>query len=169
MTAYLPQAPERTRTRQTTSGDRPAPLVHAEPQTRQPSTVPTPVVFIIGVALITVVGMLYLLQTNYVASLGYEMTELQRERERALVENERLQSEIAGITTQREIRATAESDLRMEPMSDYRFVTVSYPDASPPPEEAGQAQAESSLIDRFLNRILGRGEANSTSGQGSGE
>ncbi len=40
--------------------------------------------------------MLYLLQTNHVANLGYEMSELQAEREAALVEQQELSAQIAS-------------------------------------------------------------------------
>lgn len=167
MTVRTQQAPAKSREEVRQPATPGTPLVHSEPRVRKQTGVNTPIVFIIGVALIAVVGMLYLLQANHVATLGYEMTELQRERERASTENEELKAEIAALTTQREVRTTAEDALGMAPMSDYRFASVAYPDASNSVTEPAEPADSPSLFERFFNRVLGQGEtSNSPAGEG---
>lgn len=136
--------------------------------TARPPAVPSggmngAIVFTIAAALVAAVGLLYLLQTNHVAGLGYEMSRLQQIREEQAVENQRLKSTLAEHRTLGHIRNVAVNEHGMEPVEEYRFVTVPRPAeaeiATPPPVEAESP----SVWGRFWQRLTGRGEAvNST-------
>jgi hypothetical protein len=114
-------------------------------------------VFLIATALIAAVGMLYLLQTNHIARLGYEMSALQEQREAALVEQQQLAARIAerqAITT---VELTARRDLGLRPMEEYLFLDVVLPPEQPQvqPEDA----PEPSAWGRLWERLTGTGSA----------
>ena len=112
--------------------------------------------FLITASLIGAVGMLYLLQTNHVANLGYEMSELQAEREAALVEQQELSAQIAEKQSLLVVESTARQMLGMRPIDEYIFIDVELsPPKSAPPAETKNVE-NPSLIDRFLGRISGR-------------
>lgn len=136
-------------------------LVTAQPRHRLRRRRPlhSAVMIIIAASLVAVVGMLYLLQINYVASLGYDMSALQRTREARSVENQRLRAQIAELQSLDRIEEVAVDDLGMEPYEDYRFLSVTWPESSElqPPEPL--QPAPDSLLDRLRNALFGEAAA----------
>jgi cell division protein FtsL len=115
------------------------------------------IVFLIAAMMIAAVGMLYLLQTNHIARLGYEMSDLQAQREAALVEQQKLEAQIAEREAITRVELTARQELGMRPMEDYVFLDVELP-----PEPAAPAEepaSDPSIWDKLWGRFTGRGEA----------
>lgn len=127
----------------------------SSPAPDQRRAMPGAVVFLLAVAMIGAVGMLYLLQTNHVANLGYEMSELQAEREAALVEQQELSAQIAERQALTSVEATARFELGMRPVDDHIYLDVELP----PPDGRSFAQPEiaeePSTLERFWNRLTG--------------
>lgn len=118
------------------------------------------IVFLISVALIAAVGMLYLLQTNHIASLGYEMSRLQKEREAALVEQQSLAAQIAARQAITEVGIVARRDLGMVEMEDYVFLDVTFPEEPGAEAESAEPEPEKrSAIERFWGRLTGSSSA----------
>jgi len=115
------------------------------------------VVFLIAVALIGAAGMLYLLQTNHVANLGYEMSRLQDERRAALVEQQELSARIAEKQALTTVETAARQDLGMRPIGDHIFLDAELPaaEATPAPEPAA---SKPSVIERFWGRLTGQSD-----------
>lgn len=128
----------------------------SSPERDQSRRMPGAVVFLIAVALIGAVGMLYLLQTNHVANLGYEMSQLQAEREAALVEQQKLSAQIAEKQALPSVERTARIELGMRPIDDYVYLDVELPPLEPEGPEQQPAKAEKpSTLDRFWSRLTG--------------
>lgn len=123
------------------------------------------VVFLTAVALIGAVGMLYLLQTNHVANLGYEMSRLQQERQAALVEQQELSAQIAEKQALTTVETVAREDLGMRPIDDHLFLDVELPPAEPAPVPT-EAVSQQSALERFWNRLTGRSDESSGSDEG---
>jgi cell division protein FtsL len=127
----------------------------SSPEPLRARRLPGAIVFLIAVGIIGAVGMLYLLQTNHVANLGYEMSELQAERQAALVEQQELSAQIASRQALTAVETTARTELGMGPIEDYVFVDVELPaeeDASSPQVTPS---SQPSAIERFWNRLTG--------------
>lgn len=126
------------------------------------------IVFLISAALIAAVGMLYLLQTNHIASLGYEMSRLQEEREAALVEQQQLAAQIAEKQAITQIEVVARNELGMRPMDDYVFLDVTFPDEVKPVGPL-ETEPEPSVFERFWGRITGHAKHGSQAEEGAGQ
>ncbi|CAN5571442.1 hypothetical protein BH23CHL2_BH23CHL2_07160 [soil metagenome] len=124
------------------------------------------VVFLISVALIGAVGMLYLLQTNHVANLGYEMSRLQDEREAALVEQQQLSARIAEKQALTTVEMVAREDLGMTPIADHVFLDVTFPAPEPAPSPE-PAVSKPSALERFWGRLTGTAVQPSVDGEGA--
>ena len=113
------------------------------------------IIYLLAAGLIAAVGMLYLLQTNHVANLGYEMSELQAEREAALVEQQTLSAQIAEKQSLTTIELIARRDLGMRPLGEHIFLDVVLP--APASEQMpDEDPARRSLTERFWDRITGK-------------
>ncbi|HLT20313.1 MAG TPA: hypothetical protein VKZ96_12700 [Thermomicrobiales bacterium] len=117
------------------------------------------IVFLISVALIAAVGMLYLLQTNHIASLGYEMSRLQKEREAAMVEQQGLAAQIAARQAITEVGIVARRDLGMVEMENYVFLDVTFPEEPAAREDDPSQRDEPSVLERFWGRLTGKSSA----------
>jgi len=126
---------------------------------------PGAVVFLLAVALIGAVGMLYLLQTNHVANLGYEMSRLQAEREAALVEQQQLSAQIAEKQALTSVESTARFELGMRPLDEHVFLDVELPPAGPTPTATPAPEEHSSALERFWNRLTGSSSSTGEAGQ----
>jgi cell division protein FtsL len=116
--------------------------------------------FVIVVMTISMVGLLYLVQTSHVAGLGYEVSRLERERNEKSLENQRLTYEIAQKQALPQIEQVALQDLRMQPMGDHIYLTVHAPAAAElatPTREEGRTR---SLGERLWDRLTGEAEVN---------
>jgi hypothetical protein len=125
------------------------------PRTPQPRRMPGAVVFLVAVALIGAVGMLYLLQTNHVANLGYEMSQLQAEREAALVEQQQLSAQIAEKQALKAVESTARFEIGMRPIDAHVFLDVELPPTEPTRVEEPAVAGSPSTLERFWNRLTG--------------
>jgi cell division protein FtsL len=143
-------------TREETAGD----YLWAAPSRAPAGRLNGAIVFLIATALIAAVGMLYLLQTNHIARLGYEMSALQEQREAALVEQQKLAARIAARQAITTVERTARRDLGLRPMEDYVFLDVELPPEQPalPQEAAPKPSAWESL----WGRLSGRGSSSDT-------
>lgn len=129
-----------------------------EPQSPR-SRVNTALIYIAVAGLITAVGLLYLLQTNYVASLGYEMSQLQRERTALALRNEQLNYSIARYESLSAIESVAVGRIGMQESENQIFISVGRPSSAelptPTPIEAGNTP----LIERIWQRLTGKSSA----------
>jgi cell division protein FtsL len=117
-------------------------------------------VFVIVVLTISMVGLLYLVQTSHVAGLGYKVSSLERERNEKSLENQRLTYQIAQKQALPEIEQVALEDLRMQPMGDHIYLTVHAPasaELATPTREEGRKR---SLGERIWDRLTGEAEVN---------
>jgi hypothetical protein len=128
----------------------------APPIVQERKRLPGAFVFVITVALIAAVGMLYLLQTNYVANLGYEMSELQAERETALVEQQQLSAQIAEKQSLLAVDSTARIELGMRTIGTYEFLDVELPPSDFSSEKVQEPTEKPSVIEQFWSRLTGR-------------
>lgn len=130
-----------------------------------PATVPArrinnALMFVIVAMTITMVGLLYLVQTSHVAGLGYEVSRLERERNDKSLQNQRLTYEIAQKQALPQIERVALQDLRMQPMGDHIYLTVAAPPAAElatPTREEGRRRT---LSERIWDRLTGEAEVN---------
>lgn len=131
------------------------------------STEPRPrmngaIMFTIAVLGITMVGLLYLIQTSHVAGLGYEVSRLERERLEKSLENQTLTYEIARFQALPYIERIALEDMGMQPVEDPIYLTVQAPVSDEllvPEPLAGQGR---SLGERVWDALMG--EAAATNG-----
>lgn len=125
------------------------------PAPARPRQLPGALVFLVAVALIGAVGMLYLLQTNHVANLGYEMSQLQAEREAALVEQQELSAQIARLQALTAVESTARFELGMRPIDSYVFLDVELPPSEPSVTREPVEADDPSAFERFWSRLTG--------------
>jgi cell division protein FtsL len=115
--------------------------------------------FTLVALLISAVGLLYLVQTSRVASLGYEASRLQREREAKGLANEQLSYDVARYESLPLVERVAEDQLGMQPMSDYRYLDGARPAFDELPTPTPAASEQPSLVRRVLRRVTGQGAA----------
>lgn len=126
-----------------------------EPVHQPHSRVNTALIFIVVAVLITAVGLLYLLQTNYVAGLGYEMSQLQEERSTLALRNEQLNYALAQYESLSAVESVAVGQIGMEEAESQMFLSVPRPvNAELPTPEPLQAEA-ASLPERIWQRLTG--------------
>jgi cell division protein FtsL len=116
-------------------------------------------VFAVVALAITTVGLLYLIQTTQVASLGYEISRLERERVAASLENQRLTYEVARYEALPEINRIAQERLGMQPLDDYVFLTVTLPPVDDLPLPSPEPAEVRSLPERIWDRLTGQATA----------
>lgn len=139
------------------------------PKPRPRSSAPKPMnaafLFAVVALSITIVGLLYLVQTAQVASLGYELTRLERERAAAALENQQLTFTVANFESLPRVEQLAFGPLAMQPVEDYRFLIVPLPahDELPAPEPLDRS--ERSLGQRIWERLTGQSTASNTGSQ----
>ena len=72
------------------------------------------------IAVITILSIIYLAQSNATATKGYELKSLQQEKEEVTLENERLEVEASRIRSLNNIKETAE-EKGMEPVKEIDY------------------------------------------------
>jgi cell division protein FtsL len=129
-----------------------------QPQPEQPATplLNNAVLFAVVALALTTVGLLYLIQTTQVASLGYEISRLERERVAASLENQQLTYEVARYEALPEINRLARDEFGMQPMQEYVFLTVSLPPADDLPLPAPEPEQARTLPERIWDRLAGK-------------
>lgn len=111
-------------------------------------------------AALSIIGILYLVQTAHVASLGYQLSALQKQRDDLAVQTAGIQSQVAQYESLNQIQGIATERLGMVPMQHYIFLNVpEQPVAVNPPAATTQPQPKESLWHRFVRQITGTGRA----------
>lgn len=117
-------------------------------------------VIVAGVAL-SVLGILYLIQTSHVAGLGYELSRVEQERNELAIKIAGLSYLVAQEESLDTVERVATEQLGMGPLSRYRFLEVqapAEPELPPPPEPSREPESLWKTVRRGLLGI-GRAEA----------
>lgn len=130
-----------------------------EPGPRPRSRINTALIFIAVAGLITTVGLLYLFQTNHVAGLGFDMSQLQREREALALRNEQLNYSIARYESLDAVEQIALSEIGMDEAGDYVFLSVPRPVNDELPTAEPVSSGKSSVWERVWDRVTGHASA----------
>jgi cell division protein FtsL len=153
----------------------PLEAAHAHLAYAAPPTAPTPsrarqpngaLMFTLVALLVCAVGLLYLMQTSRVATLGYQASALQRQREAQALANEQLSYDVARYESLPLVERVAREQLGMQPMSDYRYVDVPRPTADDLPTPAVTPVSKPSALTRIMRRGTGRAVASHPDGEG---
>jgi cell division protein FtsL len=127
---------------------------------------------IVALAIMTI-GLLYLVQTSHVASLGYEVSRLEQERLEKSLENQQLTYDIARQQSLPAIERIAREDLEMEPVEQVGtrlYITVPAPTEDELPLPEPEAGTDLSLTGRIWARLTGTAHAsNPTDAEGEAE
>lgn len=124
------------------------------------------IMFTIAALGITMVGLLYLIQTSYVAGLGYEVSRLERDRMEKSLDNQSLTYEIARFQALPYIERIALEDMGMQPVAGQIYLTVQSPASEElvvPEPDTGQGR---SLGERLRDALMGEAEATNDSSSG---
>lgn len=140
-----------------------APSIGRGPATQRPRpryvTLNGATMVTIAAVALSIIGMLYLVQTAHVAGLGYELSRIEQRRDELAIENARLGYEIARYESLDTIQEIAVQQLGMTPLTRYQFLRVEQPRReqltapAPPPVPA------ESLWQRIERAIAGVGRA----------
>lgn len=113
-------------------------------------------------AALSVIGILYLVQTAHVASLGYQLSALQNQRNDLAIQTAGIQAQVAQFESLSQIEGIATKQLGMVPMQHYVFLNVPQQAAAANQTTvATQAAPKESLWHRFIRQITGTGQADS--------
>jgi cell division protein FtsL len=123
------------------------------------STINTAVIWIVVAVLITAVGMLYLFQTNHVAGLGYEMSQLQRERATLSLRNEQLNYAVARYEALNRVESVAIGQLGMQTSEDFIFIDVTRPALDQLQAPAAVAETSESVFEKVWSSLTGSSTA----------
>lgn len=136
------------------------------PQPEPRRRISTAVIAIVVAILVTAVGLLYLIQTNHVAGLGYEMSQLQLERAALQNRNEQLNYTVANYESLRQVESIALGQLGMVEADDYLFLSVPVPASDQLVVPEPEADGAPSLIERIWEGLTGKATAVSSNGEG---
>lgn len=125
------------------------------------SAVNTAIISIVVAVLITAVGLLYLFQTNHVAGLGYEMSQLQRERATLSLRNEQLNYAVARYESLNRVESIAIGQLGMQTSEDFIFLNVARPALEQLPPPAPPPSPSETVFERIWNSLAGTSTATS--------
>jgi len=115
-------------------------------------------VIIVAVAL-TIICILYLVQTARVASLGYKFSALQDDYYALSLENSKLGYEVAREQSLDTINQIATGPLGMKPMDDFKFVQVQRPAQADLPPLPAETPPHESTWQRIKAAITGEANA----------
>jgi cell division protein FtsL len=110
---------------------------------------------------LTVIGILYLIQTSEVAQLGYDMSRLQTQRDSLTLEISELEYELARYESLQTVEQIAVTQLGMTPMSNYVFIEIQPPAQRNLALPEQSASADRSIFDRIGDALFGVGTADS--------
>ncbi|MGA7672082.1 MAG: hypothetical protein WBW04_16770 [Nitrolancea sp.] len=114
---------------------------------------------IIAAVALTVIGILYLMQTAKVAGLGYKFSNLQDEYYALSLENSKLGYQVASDQSLDKVSQVATQQLGMTPLTNYQFLQVQRPVNDNLPAIPPAAQPHPSLLDRVMAAITGESSA----------
>ena len=115
-------------------------------------------VIIVAVTL-TVICILYLIQTARVASLGYKFSALQDDYYALSLENSKLGYDVAREQSLDTINQIATGQLGMKPMNDFKFVQVQRPAQADLPPLPAETLPHASTWERIKAAITGEASA----------
>lgn len=110
---------------------------------------------------LTVIGILYLIQTSEVAQLGYDLSRLQAQRDDITMELSELEYEVARYESLQTVEEVAVTELGMTPMSNYEYIEIQQPaerNLSVPEPAEGE---DPTFFERVVDAVLGVGSAES--------
>lgn len=113
---------------------------------------------------LTVIGILYLIQTSEVAQLGYDMSRLQAQRDTMTLEISELEYELARYQSLQTVEEVAETQLGMTPMTNYEFMNIQEPAQRNLTIPEAAEQPSPSFLERVFDAVMGTGSAVSESG-----
>jgi cell division protein FtsL len=110
---------------------------------------------------LTVIGILYLIQTSEVAQLGYDLSRLQSQKDSMTLEVSELEYDVARYEALQTVEEVAVTQLGMTPMSNYEFIEIQAPAERnltiPEPIEP----ASRTFFERIVDAVSGVGSAES--------
>jgi cell division protein FtsL len=143
---------------------------YGKPAPEQPrGRVSSAIIYIIVAVLVGAVGLLYLVQTNHVAGLGYEMSRLQAERTDLANRNEALNYQLAEYEALNRIEEIAVGQLGMQEATEYIFLTVPRPENDRLPLIEPVQVEEPGLLERIWRGMTGSSVAVAPSTGQAGE
>jgi cell division protein FtsL len=93
-------------------------------------------VLVVGVVLVSLVSLLYLIQTSRIATTGYELAQLEQQHDQLLQEQQELQFIVSQYQNLGRIETLAKDKLGMVRPMKYRYLSVSLPSVAQPAETA---------------------------------
>lgn len=114
--------------------------------------------FALVACVVGAIGIIYLLQTSEVASLGYRVSELERERAELTETNQQLSYDAAMREALPSIEDRAEV-LGMEPITDLIYLDVPAPLDTELPQPTPEVATAPSLIGRLKARLMDESSA----------
>jgi len=115
-------------------------------------------VIIAGVAL-TLIGILYLMQTAKVAGLGYKFSNLQDEYYSLSLDNSSLGYQVARDQSLDQVSQIATQQLGMTPLTNYQFLQVQRPASDNLPPIPAALHPHPSLLQRVKSALTGESSA----------
>ena len=110
---------------------------------------------IIAAVALTMIGILYLMQTAKVAGLGYKFSNLQDEYYSLSLENSKLGYDVARDQSLDKVSQIATQQLGMTPLSNFQFLQVQRPANDNLPPIAPALQPHPSLLQRVRSALMG--------------
>lgn len=114
---------------------------------------------IIAAIALTLIGILYLMQTAKVASLGYQFSNLQNQYYSLSLDNSKLGYQVARDQSLDTISRIAIEQLGMTPLKNFRFLQVQRPANDNLPPVPSDVQPRPSLWQRVRSAIIGESSA----------
>ncbi len=114
---------------------------------------------IIAALALTVIGILYLMQTAKVAGLGYQFSRLQNEYYSLSLENSKLGYDVARDQSLDKISQVATEQLGMTPLKNFQFIQVQRPANDNLPSLPPDVHPQKSLIERIKAALMGESSA----------
>ena len=108
---------------------------------------------------LSIIGILYLVQTSQVAQLGYQLSRLQKQHDELALENARIGYEIARYESIEKVQQVAIERLGMTPLKQYRFLTVQRPAQENLPTLPPEQAPPPPVWQRALDALRGIGHA----------
>lgn len=114
---------------------------------------------LIAALALTLIGILYLVQTAKVAGLGYQFSRLQNEYYSLSLENSKLGYDVARDQSLDKISQVATGQLGMTPLKNFQFLQVQRPANDNLPPIPPDIQPRPSLIERIKAALTGESSA----------
>lgn len=114
---------------------------------------------VIAAVALSIIGILYLVQTSQVAGLGYELGRLQAERDELALEMAKLGYDVSRYESLETVEGIATKQLGMVEMEEFRFLPLQRPASDQLPPAAPEEFPDVSLWDQVEGALLGIGRS----------